>query len=98
MQKLAGFSQLKALQSALHSHKIYGSVNGEKNMKIFMESHVFAVWDFMLLLKELQRKLTCVNKIWIPPVSNNTARFINEIVVGEETDVHPSNGNHASHF
>jgi len=77
MQKLSRFSQLKSLQNTLHSHKIYDAVRGEKNMKIFMESHVFAVWDFMIILKELQRKLTCMNKIWVPPKSNNTARFIN---------------------
>lgn len=77
MQKLAGFKQLQSLQNTLHSHKIYAAVNGQKNMKIFMESHIFAVWDFMLLLKELQRKLTCTDRIWLPPVSSNTARFIN---------------------
>lgn len=63
-----------------------------------MQGHVFAVWDFMMLLKQLQRKLTCVDKIWLPPKSNNTARFINEIVVGQQTDVHPDGKNHASHF
>lgn len=68
---------LKALQTALQSHKIYSSIKSEANMKIFMETHVFAVWDFMLLLKDLQRRLTCVDKIWLPPASSNTARFIN---------------------
>ena len=80
------------------SHNIYKRVTGQANMKVFMESHVFAVWDFMLLLKSLQRSLTCVNKIWTPPAASNTARFINEIVVGEETDIHPDGKNHASHF
>jgi hypothetical protein len=45
------FSKLAALQKQLLDHKIYNAVKGQKNMKIFMESHVFAVWDFMLLLK-----------------------------------------------
>ena len=82
MKKLASSPQLQALQKNLMSHVIYKRVTGQANMKVFMQSHVFAVWDFMLLLKSLQRSLTCVNKIWTPPAANNTARFINEIVVG----------------
>lgn len=82
MQSVIELSSLKTLQRALQSHPIYSSVKSERNMKIFMESHVFAVWDFMLLLKELQRRLTCVEKFWTPSVSPNTARFINEIVLG----------------
>lgn len=83
MHKLTRYSKLQELNNSLLNHKIYGAVQGDKNIRIFMESHVFAVWDFMILLKELQRKLTCVNKIWTPPSSNKSARFINEIVVGE---------------
>ena len=83
MNKLAGFAQFKALQQTLHSHKIYDAVNQQSKIKIFMEAHVFAVWDFMLLLKGLQRNLTCVDRIWLPPASRSTARFINEIVLGE---------------
>ena len=82
MQKLPKFTEMKQLQKTLQSHKLYGSVKCEKNVKIFMEDHIFAVWDFMVLLKQLQRKLTCVDKIWLPPKSNSIARYINEIVVG----------------
>jgi hypothetical protein len=82
MIKAVNYPRLKQLQQTLHHHKIYDAVKSQTNMKIFMENHVFAVWDFMLLLKELQRKLTNVNKIWTPPNCSNTARFINEIVVG----------------
>lgn len=98
MNKLSGFQELQNLRKALFNHRIYNEVKGEVNMRIFMQSHVFAVWDFMSLLKGLQRSLTCTRKIWTPPAYNNTARFINEIVLGEETDVHPDGKNHASHF
>lgn len=98
MLRLPGYKRLQTLQKTLLDHKIYQAVNGQAKIKIFMEAHVFAVWDFMLLLKALQRNLTCVSPIWIPPPSRSTARFINEIVLGEETDHHPDGHTFSSHF
>jgi hypothetical protein len=62
-----------------------------------MQHHVYAVWDFMSLLKSLQQELTCVNPPWIPVGNANTRYLINEIVTGEESDL-DDQGRRISHF
>ena len=53
-------------RETLQNHRIYRSIKSLDHLHIFMESHIFAVWDFMSILKSLQRKLTCVDIPWIP--------------------------------
>ena len=74
----------------LLSHGIYERVNNIPRLRRFMESHVFAVWDFMSLAKRLQRELTCVDLPWFPPSDSSSAKFINEIILVEETDSGPA--------
>ena len=62
-----------------------------------MENHVYAVWDFMSLLKSLQSILTCTSSPWKPIGDSKIRRLINSIVLEEESDV-DIDGLPASHF
>jgi hypothetical protein len=90
-------STIHPIRDELLNHPVYRSMNTPERVRIFMKHHVFAVWDFMSLLKSLQRALTCVDIPWIPNPHAEYARFINEIVIGEETD-EDGRGGFASHF
>ena len=89
--------EIQPLREALLAHPLYGDLNSPPALRTFMQYHVFAVWDFMSLLKALQQRLTCVAVPWIPARKSSGGRLINEIVLGEETDS-DGGGGHCSHF
>ena len=93
--------QLKAaiapVRRRVVEHPLYSSIQSLEDLQAFTRYHVFAVWDFMSLLKGLQRQLTCVEYPWLPVGSANTRYLINEIVTGEESDV-DEQGLRCSHF
>ncbi|GAA4340872.1 DUF3050 domain-containing protein [Mucilaginibacter gynuensis] len=90
-------TEIQPLRDQLTGHALYANISTINQLNLFMEHHVFAVWDFMSLLKSLQQKLTCTAVPWIPVGSANTRYLINEIVTGEESDVDEA-GNRTSHF
>lgn len=90
-------TDLTSLREALLDHPLYSNVASLAGLRLFMEDHVFAVWDFMSLLKRLQQDMTCVRVPWFPAENARAARLINDIVIGEETDVDPD-GDYVSHL
>jgi hypothetical protein len=89
-------ARIAPLRARLAAHPLYRSIRTEAQLRTFMQSHVFAVWDFMSLLKALQMRLTCVSTPWMPTALPESRRFINEIVLGEESDLFE--GKAISHF
>lgn len=81
----------------LLSHPVYTKINELSGLQKFTQFHVFAVWDFMSLLKSLQTCLTSVSIPWLPSGTPTTRFLINEIVLGEESDI-DEYGNRISHF
>ena len=90
-------TRIEPLRQQIINHEVYSAINDIDDLKVFMQYHVFAVWDFMSLLKALQNNLTCTTIPWFPKGSADTRHLINEIVVGEESDV-DLNGERKSHF
>ena len=81
----------------LLKHKLYSNIETIKDLQVFTENHIYAVWDFMSLLKALQIKLTCTKTPWVPNSNSQTAYLINEIVLAEETDINQA-GERKSHY
>ena len=88
---------IQSQKDILLHHPLYQKVQTIEDLHHFLESHVYAVWDFMSLLKALQSKLTCTSTPWFPTVNTETRYLINEIVTAEESDF-TLDGHRQSHF
>ncbi len=90
-------SRIQSQKEILLQHPLYKKVQTIEDLHRFLENHVYAVWDFMSLLKALQSKLTCTTTPWFPTVNTETRYLINEIVIAEESDL-TLDGRRQSHY
>ena len=90
------------LEQKLNAHPLYDAIQTLDDLRLFMEQHIYAVWDFMSLLKYLQGKIAPAAIPWQPHASPSTRFLINQIVLGEESDVglpdEDGNATYVSHF
>jgi len=90
---------IESLRVKLEAHPIYAAVQTLDDLRVFMQHHVYSVWDFMSLIKYLQHEVAPARWPWTPGGDASVQRFINELVLEEETDVAlPGHEGHTSHF
>lgn len=93
---------IAALDDKLNNHPLYEAMQNLDDLRLFMAHHVYPVWDFMSLLKYLQCRIAPAVFPWKPHGSSSARFFINQIVLGEESDegLADANGNptYVSHF
>jgi hypothetical protein len=94
IEKLKG--SVEPARQKVIGHRLYHELKTEDAVVRFMEHHAYAVWDFMSLLKSLQRSLTCVEVPWVPTGPAVSRRLINDITLVEESD--ELDGGFISHF
>lgn len=90
-------NSIQSQKNLLLQHSLYKKVQTIEDLQCFMENHIYAVWDFMSLLKALQSKLTCTTTPWFATQNPETRYLINEIVLAEESDL-TIDGNRSSHY
>lgn len=87
-----------SLKKDLENHPVYAAIRTLDDLKLFMQHHVYSVWDFMSLVKYLQSVIAPATYPWVPVGDGSVRRFINELVLEEESDQAIAGGHYASHF
>ena len=98
MTKVITKETIKSFKNTLEQHPVYEAIETIENLQCFMEHHVYSVWDFMSLIKFLQSIIAPTVFPWVPRGDASTRRFINELVLEEESDESNISGNFYSHF
>ena len=97
MKKISS-SSLAKITSWLNGHALYSALSDLEDLRVFMEHHVYSVWDFMSLAKKLQEQIAPTRQPWMPNRDGSLRRFINEVILEEECDEGLNEGEYLSHF
>jgi hypothetical protein len=91
-------ASIARVRQPLDDHPVYTAVRSLDDLRCFMQHHVYSVWDFMSLIKFLQSTVAATQYPWTPAADGNVVRFINELVLEEESDAAPDGDGYCSHF
>ena len=86
MSKSIDSEIIAAFRSTLEQHPVYAAVATIEDLRCFMQHHIYSVWDFMSLIKYLQGIVAPATWPWLPAGDSRVQRFINELVLEEESD------------
>jgi hypothetical protein len=89
---------ISSFKNKLETHPVYDAVTTTGDLQCFMEHHIYSVWDFMSLIKYLQNEIAPTTSPWVPAGNGSIRRFINELVLEEESDETLVPGQFLSHF
>jgi hypothetical protein len=81
---------IEALLQELDDHPLYPELREAADLRIFMSHHIYAVWDYMSLIKNLQRHLAPATVPWMPEEHPTYRRYVNLLVLHEESDQAPA--------
>lgn len=90
-------AELAEVRDRLIEHPLYAQIDSLERLRILMKHHVFAVYGFFSLAKKLQNIVTCTSVPWIPVEDGTSARLMNDIILGEESDT-DGRGGYTNHF
>lgn len=89
---------LLSFKTRLEDHPVYDAVQSLEDLRIFMQHHLYSVWDYMSLIKYLQSVIAPTQYPWVPLGDASVRRFVNELVMEEESDESNKHGEFSSHF
>lgn len=78
---------IASLQAKLEAHPVYSALTRVEDLQVFMQHHIYSVWDFMSLIKFLQTHLAPTTWPWTPRGNASVRHFINSLVLEEESDI-----------